>query len=145
MIDPSLERRLDEINRWVKDVRPGSLTAKKFVMLFLLQMIRDSQVWLNIKTLSSEEEQQAEFDKMTPTEKYWYSYLFPRWLNEVDLKFSTWKQKLMAERFDQPDDNTIKSIATQIVRCEGTFWQRYVADLSMATDLIVSGHQKRAL
>jgi len=33
-IDPSLARRLDEINRWVKDVKPGSLTAKKFVMAF---------------------------------------------------------------------------------------------------------------
>ncbi|MCC3431771.1 MAG: hypothetical protein JGK08_17600, partial [Microcoleus sp. PH2017_04_SCI_O_A] len=34
LIDPSLARRLDEINRWVKDVKPGSLTAKKFVLAF---------------------------------------------------------------------------------------------------------------
>lgn len=144
-IDPCLARRLDEINRWVKDVKPGSLTAKKFVTAFLLEVITDSTVWLKLKALPSEEEQQSKLEQMTPTERYWYSYLFPKWLNETDPKFSIWKQKLMAGEFNQADANIIKSIATDIVRREGTFWHCYVADLSMATDLIVSSGQRKPL
>ena len=38
-IDPRLAIRLNQINRWIKDVKPGSLTAKKFVLFFLQQGI----------------------------------------------------------------------------------------------------------
>ncbi|MFB8790227.1 MAG: hypothetical protein U7123_15575 [Potamolinea sp.] len=144
-IDPCLARKLDEINRWVKDVKPGSLTAKKFVMAFLLEVIRDSKVWLKIKALPSQEEQQSKFEQMTPSERYWYSYLFPKWLSQTDPKFWLWKQKLMAGEFNQADDHVIKSIATEIVQRECTFWHCYVVDLSMATDLIVSSSQKKPL
>lgn len=144
-IDPYLARKLDEINRWVKDVKPGSLTAKKFVTAFLLEVIRDSTVWLKLKSLPSQEEQQLQFEQMTPSERYWYSYLFPKWLNETDPKFFIWKQKLMAGEFNQADDRVIKSIATEIVQREGTFWHCYIVDLSMATDLIVSSSQRKPL
>ncbi|MDF5732541.1 MAG: hypothetical protein PUP92_32235 [Rhizonema sp. PD38] len=142
--EPNLARRLEEINRWVKDVKPGSLTAKKFVMHFLVQIIRDSQIWLDIVSLS-EQERQLYYQRMTATERYWYSYLFPKWLKETDPKFYLWKQKLMAGEFYQTDAHVLKSIATDIVRREGTFWQCYVADLSMATDLIVSSKQEKPL
>jgi len=142
--DASLARRLDEINRWVKDVKPGSLTAKKFVVHFLQQIIRDSKIWLDI-TQSSEEERQLYYQQMTATERYWYSDLFPKWLNETDPKFFLWKQKLMAGEFIQTDADVLKSIATDIIRREGTFWQCYVADLSMATDIIVSNKQEKPL
>lgn len=144
-IDSNLARRLDEINRWVKDLKPGSLTAKKFVMHFLLQIIRDSQIWLDILALASEEERQWYYQQMTATESYWYGYLFPKWLNETDPKFSIWKQKLMAGEFNQADANVLKSIATVIIRREGTFWHCYIADLSMATDIIVSSRHEKPL
>ncbi|MEH2375473.1 hypothetical protein [Nostoc sp.] len=137
-IDQNLARRLDEINRWVKNIKPGSLTAKPFVVAFLLEVITDSTIWLIIKSLPSEEEQKAKFEQMTPIERYWYAYLFPRWFNASDSKFYIWKQKLMAGEFNQLDDDIIKLIAQDIVSREGSFWQRYIADLSMATDLIVS-------
>ena len=137
-IDQNLARRLDEINRWVKNIKPGSLTAKPFVIAFLLEVITDSTIWLIIKSLPSEEEQKAKFEQMTPIERYWYAYLFPRWFNASDSKFYIWKQKLMAGEFNQLDDDIIKLIAQDIVNREGSFWQRYIADLSMATDLIVS-------
>lgn len=137
-IDQNLARRLDEINRWVKNIKPGSLTAKPFVIAFLLEVITDSTIWLIIKSLPSEEEQKAKFEQMTPIERYWYAYLFPRWFNASDSKFYIWKQKLMAGEFNQLDDDIIKLIAQDIVSREGSFWQRYIADLSMATDLIVS-------
>ncbi|MBW4560251.1 MAG: hypothetical protein KME32_03680 [Mojavia pulchra JT2-VF2] len=144
-VDPSLAKRLDEINRWVKDVKPGSLTAKKFVLFFLQQIIKDALIWLDIQALASEEEQQQYYERMTPTELYWYSYLFPKWLNETDPKFSIWKQKLMAGEFNQADTHVLQSIASDIVHRQGTFWQCYIADFSMATDIIVSSRQNKPL
>ncbi len=144
-IDPNLAKKLNEINRWVKNIRPGSLTAKPFVLAFLLEVITDSTIWLMIKSSPSAAEQQAKFEQMTPNEKYWYSDLFPRWINANDSKFYIWKQKLMAGEFNQGDDDIIRAIAQDIVQREGSVWKRYIADLSMATDLIVSSHQHKPL
>ncbi|MGM3306388.1 hypothetical protein ACSQ6I_10460 [Anabaena sp. WFMT] len=144
-IDPQLAKRLNEINRWVKFIRPGSLTAKPFVLAFLLEVITDSTIWLIIQSLPSEAAREAKFDQMTPNERYWYSYLFPRWINSTDAKFYIWKKKIMAGEFNQLDGDIIKLIAQDVVRREGSFWQRYIADLSMATDLIISNHQQKPL
>jgi len=144
-IDPSLATKLDEINRWVKDVKPGLLTAKKFVMLFLIQIVKDFQILLDIKALASEEEQQSYYERMTPTERYWYSELFPKWLNENDPKFYIWRQKLMAGEFSQEDAGVIQFVGSTIKRRGGTVVQRYVADLSMATDIIISNSQEKPL
>ncbi len=144
-IEPCLAKRLDEINRWVKDIKPGSLTAKKFVMAFLLEVIRDANVWLAINALSSPELQDSAFEQMTPTEQYWYRYLFPLWLNSNDPKFYIWKQKLMSCEFTQADDDILNAIAQTIESRGGTVWRRYIADFSMATDLIVSYRQRKPL
>lgn len=145
-IDPSLARRLDEIYRWVKDVKPGSLTAKKFVMAFLLQLVSDSEVWLAIKSLPSDAEQQAAFELMNSAERYWYSYLFPKWLSETDRKLYIWKKKLMAGDFYPADEQILQSLIAQIQQREdASFIQRYIADLSMATDSIVSSSQHQPL
>ncbi|MBD2419683.1 hypothetical protein H6G54_18625 [Anabaena cylindrica FACHB-243] len=53
-IDPNLAIRLNQINLWIKGVKPGSLMAKPFVMLFLQQIIRDADAWLKLKSLSSD-------------------------------------------------------------------------------------------
>ena len=144
-IEPCLAKRLDEINRWVKDIKPGSLTANKFVMAFLLEVIRDADLWLAIQALSSPELQESAFEQMTPTERYWYGYLFPLWLNSNDPKFYIWKQKLMSSEFSQADDDILKSIAQTIESRGGTVWRRYIVDFSMATDLIVSYRQRKPL
>ncbi len=144
-IDPELARRLEHINRWVKHIKPGSLTAKPYVVAFLLEVITDSTVWLAIKSSPSIAEQTSKFEQMTPNERYWYSYLFPRWFSTVDSKFYIWKRKVMAGEFNQLDGDIIRSIAQNIVSRKGSFWQRYIADLSMATDLIVSNHQNKPL
>lgn len=144
-IDPQLAKRLNEINRWVKYTRPGSLTAKPYVLAFLLEIITDSRIWLIIQSSPSAAARQEKFDQMTANERYWYGYLFPKWINSTDAKFYIWKKKMMAGEFNQIDDDIIKSIAQNIVRREGDFWQRYIADLSMATDLIVSNHQQKPL
>ncbi|RCJ17555.1 hypothetical protein A6S26_30925 [Nostoc sp. ATCC 43529] len=145
VIDPDLAKRLEEINRWVKDIKPGSLTAKKFVILFLQQMLQDAEVWLRLKSLPSSEEQQSALTVLNPTLKYWYGYLFPKWLSENDPKFYIWRRKLMAGEFYQDDAKLINYIANNIKNCGGTIVQRYIADLSMATDIIVSSRQQRPL
>ncbi|HLO88806.1 MAG TPA: hypothetical protein VK203_27900 [Nostocaceae cyanobacterium] len=144
-VDLNLAKRLDEIYRWVKNIKPGSLTAKPYVLAFLLEVITDSTVWLIIKSLPTTEEQAAQFQQMTPNERYWYGYLFPKWINASDAKFYIWKKKLMAGKFSQLDNDIIKAIAQDIIRREGSFWQRYIADLSMATDLIVCYHRQKPL
>ncbi|MGB6295509.1 MAG: hypothetical protein WBF90_04890 [Rivularia sp. (in: cyanobacteria)] len=138
IVDPNLAKRLDEINRWVKDLKPGSLTAKKFVILFLEQVIRDAEVWLQVKSLPTNEEQQIAFDALKPSLKFWYSYLFPKWLSENDSKFYIWRQKLMSGEFSGDDAELIASVVDSIQRRGGTVVKRYIADLSMATDIIVS-------
>ncbi|MBD2440061.1 hypothetical protein [Nostoc sp. FACHB-110] len=145
VIAPDLAKRLEEINRWVKDVKPGSLTAKRFVILFLQQMLQDAEVWLKLKSLPSEEEQQSALTALNPTLQYWYSYLFPKWLRENDPKFYIWRQKLMAGEFNQEDAKLINPIANNIKNRGGTIVQRYIADLSMATDIIVSSRQEKPL
>lgn len=143
-IDPSLERRLIEINRWVKDVKPGSLTSKRFVIAFLLQIIRDAEAWLRLKSLASEEQQLA-LEQLKPTVKYWYGYLFAQWLNKQDPKFHIWRQKLMAGEYSQGDARVIEALTNIIRRRQGTVVQRYIADFSMATDIIISSRQNQPL
>ncbi|NJL78191.1 MAG: hypothetical protein HC836_23740 [Richelia sp. RM2_1_2] len=144
-VDPNLASRLDEINRWVKDLKPGSLTAKKFVILFLEQVIRDAEAWLRVQSLPTYEEQQAAFNALKPSLKFWYSYLFPKWLNENDSKFYIWRQKLMSGEFSAQDADLIASIVNNIERRGGTVVKRYIADLSMATDIIVSSKYDKSL
>lgn len=144
-IDPALAKRLDEINRWIKGLKPGTLTAKRLVMAFLLEMLADATLWLALKTQLSTEEQRATLLQLSTAQQYWYSELFPRWLEETDSKFYIWRQKLMSGEFNQADDQVIQSLAQAIRQQKGEFWRRYIADLSMATDLIVSHRQQQPL
>jgi hypothetical protein len=95
--------------------------------------------------LASEEEKQLALDSLSPTLKYWYSYLFPQWLSKKDSKFYIWRRKLMAGEFSQEDGKLIDSIANLIKQGGGTVVQRYIVDLSMATDIIVSSTQDKPL
>ena len=144
-IDPYLAKRLDEVNKWIKHLKPGTLITKKFVMLFLKQLIEDSQKFLIIKSIEKEIEGEFDYRQMTPTEQYWYKELFPKWLQEKDPKFYTWKQKLMSGKFTQEDREIIQAIANKIQFNQGTILRRYIVDLSMATDMIVSGIKEKPL
>lgn len=145
LLEPNLAKRLEQINRWVKNLKPGSLMAKKFVLLFLRQMLNDSQIFLAIQSLSSPEERELYYQQMKPTERYWFEDLFPKWLREKDPKFYIWRQKLMSGEFGQEDKELLEQIVNNISLSKGTVVQRYIADLSMATDLIVSGSLERSL
>jgi hypothetical protein len=144
-IDPSLAIRLNQINNWIKDVKPGTLMSKRFVLLFLQQFIRDTEIRLDIKRLTSEAERQDVYELMTPPERYWYGELFPRWLSENDPKFHIWRKKLMSGEFNQEDEKLINLIANVIKLNGGQALQRYIVDLSMASDIIVSSIQEQPL
>ncbi len=145
LVDPNLEKRLVEIDRWVGDIKTGSLTAKRFLILFLEQIIKDAEAWLKIKSLPSQEEQQAALESLNPSLRYWYYELFPKWLTHNDPKFYIWRRKLMAGKFEQKDASLIASAVEQIQLRGGTVVKRYVVDLSMSTDIIVSAGQKDSL
>jgi hypothetical protein len=142
-IEPNLARRLEQINRWIKNIKVGSLTAKRILYLFLLQIIDDSEALLSVKCLPLDE-QQAAYSALNPTLRYWYQDLFPQWLSQNDPKFYIWRQKLMAG-FVQHDQPLLESIADTINKRGGTVVIRYVADLSMATDIIVSSSHEKPL
>lgn len=144
-IDPKLEKRLDEVYRWIKDTKDGLLNTKKPLMAFLLELIYDAKVWLELQVVTNEEQQAALNHLFTPPVRYWYSYLFPKWLNEPDPKWYKWKRKMMAGQFTQEDAKLLTAITNEITNRQGSVLQRYVADLSMATDLIVSGSQEQPL
>jgi hypothetical protein len=144
-IAPDLAKRLQEIKRWVKEVKSGLLTAKKFVTAFLIQLIKDAVTWLELKKLSSPEEEQKAYAQMTATERYWYSILFPQWLRSRDAKLYIWKQKLMGGEYQANDASLIEILGQKIENQGGTIVQRYIADFSMATDIIVSHSQNKRL
>lgn len=144
-IDPSLAIKLNQINNWIKDVKPGTLMSKRFVLLFLQQFIRDTEIRLDIKRLTSEAERQDFYESMTPPERYWYAELFPRWLSKNDPKFHIWRKKLMSGEFNQEDEKLINLIADVIKLNGGQALQRYIIDLSMASDIIVSSIQEQPL
>ncbi|MDB9536820.1 hypothetical protein PN451_13475 [Dolichospermum planctonicum CS-1226] len=144
-IDPNLAIKLNQINNWIKDVKPGTLMSKRFVLLFLQQFIRDAEIRLDIKRLTSEAERQDFYESMTPPERYWYGELFPRWLSKNDPKFYIWRKKLMSGEFNQEDEKLINLIADVIKRNGGQVLQRYIIDLSMASDIMVSSIQEQPL
>ncbi|MFM6155039.1 MAG: hypothetical protein ACKPE3_18925 [Sphaerospermopsis kisseleviana] len=144
-MDPSLAIKLNQINNWIKDVRPGTLMSKRFVLLFLQQFIQDTEIRLDINRLTSEAERQDFYESMTPPERYWYGELFPRWLSKNDPKFHIWRKKLMSGEFNQEDEKLINLIADVIKLNGGQALQRYIIDLSMASDIIVSSIQEQPL
>jgi hypothetical protein len=137
-VSPLLANRLDEMWRWIRDKKPGQLMSKRYVIKLLVELCRDSQVWLALNTLEPVAKKAFE-EEMSPTERYWYTELFPRWFNERDPKLPTWQKKLMAGEFSQKDQELIDDLCGRINRQEGSSWNSYILDLSMATDLIVSG------
>ncbi|MBD2415308.1 hypothetical protein FACHB389_17695 [Nostoc calcicola FACHB-389] len=137
-IFPNLSLRLDEMRRWIADKRSGLLMRKPHVMQLIEELLRDATFWFEVQLLP-EEDREAEFALLSPTEQYWYKYLFPAWINERDPKLSTWKKKLMAGDFEGSDASQIDKISQEIEFLGGDTLNSYIADLSMATDLIASG------
>lgn len=141
---PNLASRLDEMRRWIAKTKSGLLMRKRHVMQLLAELVADADFWLALQSLP-ESDKDAEFAQLTPAEQYWYKYLFPAWFNERDPKLNIWKKNLMADKFEGSDASLIDDICKEIEFLGGTTLNPYIADLSMATDLVASGKKKLAL
>jgi hypothetical protein len=143
-MSPLLANRLNEIWRWIKNKKLGQLMSKPHVMYFLDELFKDSRFWLDLNTLEPTVRQTYE-KEMTPPERYWYTELFPRWFKERDPKLSIWQRKLMAGEFTQKDKELIDDLCDRVDKQQGSSWDAYILDLSMATDLIVSAVKEKPL
>lgn len=143
-VAPQEAEKLKKILNWVEKEKPGKLTARKYVLLFLKQLVLDLEAWLKIQSLSAAEKSEA-LKRMSPTQRYWYSELFPQWLRTYDPKFYKWKRSLMKGEYPDADRELIKALLDEISSRQGDGVSRLIADLSMATDIIVSNNQENPL
>ena len=143
-VSTALASRLRQIRSWVKNTKPGSLMKKKELLFFLRELIDDVEFWLELVQLETEEYEEF-IEELNPSDRYWYTKLFPQWFGQYDPKFSTWKKKLMAGEFEAKDSQLLKQVSDNIKQRGGSVLLRYISDLSMATDLIVSGQGDRPL
>ena len=144
--EPQLAQKLRQLSRWIKDKKPGLLTKKRLVMDLIIEVMQDAKFWLKIKDLAPDEK--IAFDRqaqLTPPERYWYETLFPTWFKTPDPKLTTWTKKLMAEEFPNSDRSTISKFANEFDNLGAPTFYRYILDLSMATDLMISGQLKKSL
>jgi hypothetical protein len=142
--EPKMYQRLNELKSWIKDKKNGLLNSKKQLLEFLDWVITDVEYLLVLNSLNPAEKDLvlAEF---TPTEQYWYNHLFPLWFEQSDVKFSTWKQKLMTGENQAEDAKILKEVSLKIQQKGGTIVQRIILDFSMATDLLISGNKQEPL
>ena len=141
---PKLSERLVEMNRWIAQKKNGLLMRKRHVMQLLAELVEYATFWLEVESLSLQDKDFV-LAQLSPAEQYWYQYLFPAWFNEQDPKSIVWKQKLMADEFGKSDDTLIKGICRAIEVNGGGTFNPYIADLSMATDLIAFGTKELVL
>lgn len=145
-IEPQLAKRLQQLSRWIKDKKPGLLTKKRLVMDLIVEVMQDAKLWLKIQELSDDEKDDFERQaQLTPPELYWYQTLFPEWFNQPDDKLKIWTQKIMADEYPQQDRELINGFIGEFERLPAPVLSRYILDLSMATDLMVSGQSQNPL
>ncbi|MFO5492757.1 MAG: hypothetical protein ACLBM6_09475, partial [Cuspidothrix sp.] len=84
-------------------------------------------------------EKSCQQKNISVTEYYWYTVILPKWLSQEDPKFSYWIEKLIQEEYTGNDEDLIFNLTKTInSRTDRSASNRYILDLSMATDLLVS-------
>jgi len=136
--DENLKQRLTQFkDEFIQKYKKGEIQKRSLLRAFLVELENHAQVYLEIQ------KNEISFEDLTAVEQYWYGTLFPRWLQQDDPKFETWKQKIKQEDIP-PDEEIIRAIAKDIYKNKkGNFLHSYIADLAMATDLIVSSYYKQ--
>ncbi len=146
IIDPQLATRLRRFSRWIKDTKPGSLTKKPDVMGVILEVMKDARTLLDLRGLDPGEKlEYYGIAKFAPPERYWFETLFPLWFEISDPKLDIWTKKLMAEEFPSSDREIISKFANEFNKLGAPILKKYILDLSMATDLIISGLSQEPL
>jgi hypothetical protein len=135
-VDENLAKRLVQVDRSIKHLKSGEITNKRLLAAFLIQLIEDAETHINIL------EHEISLENQTAVEQYWYGTLFPRWLQQDDPYFETWKQKLKKQDLPK-DDDLLNRMVQQIHAKNGHTWRSFIADFSMKTDLIVSSYYQQ--
>ena len=143
-IEPKLAARISEIGTTLAKYKNELLDKKRFLIGFLNEFYYDIQTYIyDIKPIlnlpQGEIEKFCQQKNLSVTEYYWYSVILPNWLSQEDPKFSYWIEKLIQGEYTGSDEDLIIAITKTInARTDGSASNRYILDLSMATDLLVS-------
>jgi hypothetical protein len=141
-VEPNLAHKLSALVKWIKDKKDGLLASKPYVLDLLGEMILDTEIWLMLQSLSPEDKQQLD---LSITEQYWLEVLFPKWINDRDPKFPSWKREVMDGQFKREDETILQELFREIKKRDGSYLWKYLLDLSMATDLLASGELEEPL
>ncbi|WP_139276512.1 hypothetical protein [Spirulina major] len=143
---PNLAQKLTALSKWIKDKKDGLLTSKPYVLDLLTEIILDVELWLILSAFSPEDRQELyASENFSVTEQYWFDVLFPRWINDQDPKFPTWKREVMNGNFKREDESILRDLTREIEGRGGSYLWKHLLDLSMATDLLASGQQEATL
>jgi hypothetical protein len=144
--EPNLAQKLTALAKWIENKKDGLLTSKPYVLDLLTEVILDAELWLVLRSFSSEERQQFyEGESFSVTEQYWLEVLFTRWVNEQDRNFPTWRREVMNGNFKRDDEDILRDLSREITGQGGSALWKHLLDLSMATDLLTSGRVKASL
>lgn len=136
-IEPNLATRINEIGITLLKYKNELIDKKQFLIDFLNEFYYDIQTYLSLPQEKIQEFYQQK--NISLTEYYWYSVVLSDWLSKEDPKFSYWIEKLLLEEYKGNDQNLILALTQKInARSDGSASHRYILDLSMATDLLVS-------
>lgn len=144
LIEPKLAARINEIGTTLSTYKNEILDKKRFLIGFLNEFYYDIQTYIyDIKPIlnlpQGEIDNFCQQKNISVTEYHWYSVILPNWLSQKDPKFSDWIENLIEEEYSGSDEDLIIAITKTInARTDGSASNRYILDLSMATDLLVS-------
>ncbi|MBE9232352.1 hypothetical protein IQ231_11830 [Cuspidothrix issatschenkoi LEGE 03284] len=136
--------RIKEILATLAKYKNELLDKKRFLIDFLNEFYYDIETYLYtiqplLKLSPTEIEKSCQQKNISVTEYYWYTVILPKWLSQEDPKFSYWIEKLIQEEYTGNDEDLIFNLTKTInSRTNGSASNRYILDLSMATDLLVS-------
>ncbi len=142
--ETELAVRIKEILTTLSEYKSELIDKKRFLIGFLNEFYYDIQTYIyEIKPIlnlsSAEIDNFCQQKNLSVTEYYWYSVILPNWLSQKDPKFSDWIENLIEEEYTGSDEDLIIAITKTInARTDGSASNRYILDLSMATDLLVS-------
>jgi hypothetical protein len=146
LVEPKLVARINEIGITLSKSKYKNelLDEKRFLISFLNEFYYDIQTYIyDIKPIlnlpQGKIENFCQQKNLSVTEYYWYSVILPNWLSQEDPKFSYWIEKLIQEEYTGSDEDLIIALTKTInAKSDGSASNRYILDLSMATDLLIS-------
>jgi hypothetical protein len=135
-VDMDLYHKLDHEWRQIKKCKSGFIQSKKYLLDYLLELIKDIEFYIELQRLSLDDQEKI-FSELSTPELFWFRELFPRWIRTKDEKYLIWRPQL-ASREPKNDESFIKKLNREIEKNNGKCLWRNIIDYSMATDLIVS-------